>query len=202
MYHVYGDIQSGNCYKVKLLLCHLGLPHTWEHVDITKGESRTPEFLSRNPNGRVPVIRLPDGRYLAESNAILGYLADGTSYLPTERYRRAKVYEWLFFEQYSHEPYIATARYIAKYLGLPQERRAEYEGKQKGGQAALGVMERTLSRQSWLVGDGMTIADLSLYGYTHVSHEGGFPLEAYPGIRAWLERVASHPKHTTMEAGG
>jgi glutathione S-transferase len=202
MYHVYGDIQSGNCYKVKLLLQHLGLPHTWQHIDITKGESRTPEFLARNPNGRVPVLRLPDGRFLAESNAILTYLADGSAYLPTDRYEHAKVYEWLFFEQYSHEPYIATARYIAKYLGLPAERKAEYEGKQKGGHAALGVMELTLSRQGYLVGDGMTIADIALYGYTHVAGEGGFALDAYPGVRAWLARIARHPKHVTMAAGG
>jgi glutathione S-transferase len=202
MYQVYGDIQSGNCYKVKLLLQHLALPHTWEHIDITKGESRTPEFLARNPNGRVPVLRLPDGRFLAESNAILTYLADGSAYLPTDRYERAKVYEWLFFEQYSHEPYIATARYIAKYLGLPAERKAEYEGKQNGGHAALGVMELTLSRQGYLVGYGMTIADIALYGYTHVAGEGGFSLDAYPGVRAWLARIARHPKHVTMAAGG
>jgi glutathione S-transferase len=201
MYRVYGDIQSGNCYKVKLMLVHLGLAHTWEHVDIMKGESRTAEFLARNPNGRVPVIRLPDGRFLAESNAILAYLADGSAYLPGERYARGKVFEWLFFEQYSHEPFIATARYIAKYLGLPETRRAEYEGKQKGGHAALGVMERTLARQNYLVGDSMTIADIALYAYSHVAHEGGFSLDAYPGVRRWLERIAAHPTHRTMEAG-
>ncbi len=138
---VYGDMYSGNCYKIKLLLNHLDMPHEWIHVDIMKGESRTAEFLARNPNGRIPLLELPDGRYLAESNAILNFLATGTPFLPDDPWLRALVLQWQFFEQYSHEPNIATARYIAVYLGLPESHRAAYEGKQAGGHAALRVME-------------------------------------------------------------
>jgi len=199
MLRVYGDIQSGNCYKIKLLASHLAIAHEWIHVDILKNETRTPEFIARNPNGKIPVVVLDDGRTLAESNAILNYLAHGSAYLPAERFLLAKVLEWQFFEQYSHEPYIATARYIAKYLGLPAERRAEYEGKQAGGHRALGVMEGHLSRHDYLVGNGMTIADISLYAYTHVADEGGFSLERYPGIRRWCARIAGHPRHVTMD---
>jgi glutathione S-transferase len=195
---VFGDIQSGNCYKIKLLLSHLELAHRWEHVDILAGGTRTAGFLARNPNGKIPVLELEDGRTLAESNAILNYLAAGTPYLPDDRWLRAKVLEWQFFEQYSHEPYIATARFIAKYLGLPAERRAEYDDKQKGGHKALGVMERALARSPYLVAERMTIADISLYGYTHVAGEGGFDLAAYPAIRAWCARIATHPRHVTM----
>jgi glutathione S-transferase len=195
---VFGDIQSGNCYKIKLLMNHLALPHRWEHVDILAGGTRTDDFLGRNPNGKIPVLELEDGRTLAESNAILNYLADGSPYLPDDRWLRAKVLEWQFFEQYSHEPYIATARFIAKYLGLPADRRAEYDAKQAGGHKALAVMERALERARFLVGEHMTIADMSLYGYTHVAHEGGFDLTGYPAVRAWCERIASHPRHVTM----
>jgi glutathione S-transferase len=197
---VYGDMYSGNCYKIKLLLTHLDMPHEWIHVDIMKGESRTPAFLARNPNGRIPVLELPDGRYLAESNAILNFIASGTALLPDDPWLRAQVLQWQFFEQYSHEPYIATARYIALYLGLPDSRRAEYEGKQKGGHAALGVMESHLARHDYFVGERFTIADISLYGYTHVAHEGGFSLDGYPGVRRWLARVAALPRHITMDA--
>ena len=141
MFRVYGDIQSGNCYKIKLLANHLDLKHEWVHVNILKSETHTPEFLALNPNGKIPVVQFPDGRCLAESNTILNYLADGTNFLPQDRWLRAQVLQWQFFEQYSHEPYIAVARYIAKYLGLPEERRAEYESKRKGGLKALKVME-------------------------------------------------------------
>jgi len=199
MLRVYGDIQSGNCYKIKLLASHLSIPHEWHHVDILRGESRTPEFLARSPNGKIPVVVLDDGRALAESNAILSYLAHGSRYIPTDAFQHAKMLEWQFFEQYSHEPYIATARYIAKYLGLPADRRAEYEGKQAGGYRALGVMEGQLARHDYLVGDAMTLADISLYAYTHVAHEGGFSLERYPGVRQWCARIASHPRHVTMD---
>jgi glutathione S-transferase len=198
MYQVYGDIQSGNCYKVKLLMSHLELAHQWHHVDILAGESRTQAFLAMNPNGKIPLLVLPDGRHLAESNAILNYLAEATSYVPGDSYMRAKVLEWQFFEQYSHEPYIATARFINKYLGLPLERRQEFEAKQAGGHAALAVMERHLASADYLVGDSLTIADISLYAYTHVAEEGGFSLDAYPSVRAWMSRLASHPRHVTM----
>jgi glutathione S-transferase len=201
MLRVYGDIQSGNCYKIKLLANHLALAHEWIHVDILKNETRTAEFLARSPNGKIPVVVLDDGRTLAESNAILNYLAHGSAYLPDDRWQLAKVLEWQFFEQYSHEPYIATARYIAKYLGLPAERRAEYEGKQAGGYRALGVMESHLSRHDYLVGGAMTIADISLYAYTHVADEGGFSLDGYAGIRRWCARIANHPRHVTMDDG-
>jgi glutathione S-transferase len=196
---VYGDVHSGNCYKIKLLCHHLGTPHEWQHVDIMKGESRTPEFLARNPNGRVPLLELPDGRCLAESNAILNFLASGTALLPDDPWLRAQVLQWQFFEQYSHEPYIATARYIAVYLGLPESRRADYEAKQSGGHAALAVMESHLAHHDWFVGDRFTIADISLYGYTHVAGEGGFSLAQYPAVNRWLADVAALPRHVTME---
>lgn len=198
MYRVYGDIRSGNCYKIKLLMSHLELAHEWIKVDILKGETRTEEFLARNPNGRIPVLELASGECLSESNAILNYLAHGTRYLPDEPWERANVLKWQFFEQYSHEPYIAVARFIAKYLGLPEERRAEFEAKQEGGNKALAIMEQHLSESEFLVTDALTIADISLYAYTHVADEGGFDLSAYPAIGAWLSHVANHPRHITM----
>ena len=200
MLRVYGDRQSGNCYKVQLLASLLGLELEWVDVDILRGDTRTAEFLARNPNGKVPVLELPDGRCLPESNAILNYLAHGTAYLPDDPWLRAQVLEWQFFEQYSHEPFIAVARFIAKYLGLPEERRAEYEAKQAGGERALAVMEAHLSGSDTFVGEGLTIADISLYAYTHVAHEGGFNLSRYPAIRAWLRRIQAHPGTIGMEA--
>jgi glutathione S-transferase len=195
---VYGDIQSGNCYKVKLLLSFLDLPHEWVHVNILAGDTKQPEFLARNPNGKIPLLELADGRCLSESNAILNYLAAGSVYLPADAFQLAKVQQWQFFEQYSHEPYIAVARYIAKYLGLPEQRRAEYESKQTGGRRALSVMESQLSKTNFLAGNALTTADISLYGYTHVAHEGGFDLAPYPSIRRWLDRVKSHPGYVGM----
>jgi glutathione S-transferase len=200
MYRVYGDEQSGNCYKIKLLCSHLTLPYDWIHVDILAGETRTPEFLALNRNGKIPLLVLDDGRTLAESNAILNFLADGTPYLPGDAWQRAKVLEWQFFEQYSHEPYIATARFIAKYLGMPAERRAEFDAKQTGGHKALSVMERHLEHHDYFVGTSMTIADVSLYAYTHVAEEGNFDLGRYPAIRAWLARVAAQPGHVTIDS--
>ncbi len=198
MYRVFGDLLSGNCYKVKLLLCYLGIEHEWQHVDIVAGETRTPDFLAKNPNGKLPVLELPGGEYLAESNAILYYLAEGTRYWPSERLQRARALQWQNFEQYSHEPYIAVARFIAKFLGLPEERRAEYEAKQAGGYRALAVMEQHLAANRYFVGDTLTIADISLFAYTHVAHEGGFSLDDYPAVRRWLERVASEPGYVPM----
>ena len=198
MYRVYGDLASGNCYKVKLLMNHLGLAHEWIAIDILQGETRTETFLSKNPNGKIPLLELPSGACLWESNAILNYLADGTDYLPTDRWQRANVLKWQFFEQYSHEPYIAVARFIAKYLGLPQERRAEYEAKQAGGYRALKVMEEHLANCNYLANESVTIADISLYAYTHVADEGGFDLSGYPAVRAWCERLSSHPRHISM----
>src|SRR5688572_28816493 len=157
---IYGDIQSGNCYKVKLLLSFLDLPHQWILINILAGDTRKPEFLARNPNGKIPLLELADGRCLSESNAILNYLAAGSAYLPDDVFLLAKVQQWQFFEQYSHEPYIAVARYIAKYLGLPEQRRAEYESKQAGGRKALSVMELQLSKTPFLVGAMLTTADI------------------------------------------
>ncbi len=198
MFVVYGDSQSGNCYKVQLLMNHLDIEHQWIEVDILAGETQAKDFLTKNPNGKIPLLELPSGDYLSESNAILNYLADGSEFLPATRLARAQVLSWQFFEQYSHEPYIAVARFIAKYLGLPKDRHQEYEAKQKGGHKALRVMEQALSTNPYLVGNTMTIADISLYAYTHVAHEGGFELAGYPNIQAWLQRVAAHPQHLAM----
>lgn len=198
MYRVFGDLQSGNCYKIKLLLSYLGLEHDWVHVDILKRETRTDEFRRRNPNGKIPTLELEDGSYLWESNAILYYLADGTAYLPDDRLKRARVLQWQSFEQYNHEPNIAVARFIAKYLGMPSDRKAEYESKHAGGYHALGVMETQLDRNPYFVGSQISIADISLFAYTHVADEGGFSLERYPAVRRWLAAISAHPQHIPM----
>ena len=198
MYKVYGDYQSGNCYKVKLMLHLLDIPYIWCPVNILNGETERPEFLVKNPNGKVPVLELEDGSYLWESNAILNYLAEGSLFLPSEPRLRTQVLQWQFFEQYSHEPYIAVARFIQFYLGMPEDRVDEYKSLQKGGHKALKVMEKQLQETPYLVGDKYSIADVALYAYTHVAHEAGFLLDDYPKIRAWLERVASHPRHVPM----
>lgn len=195
---LYGDAQSGNCYKLQLVCALLGLPYTWVPVDILAGATRQPEFLRMNPNGKIPLLELDDGRCLWESNAILNYLARDSRLLPTEPYALAQVQQWQFFEQYSHEPYIAVARFIAKYLGLPEARRAEYASKQAGGHRALAVMETQLARSPYLVGESLSTADLALYAYTHVAHEGGFDLAAYPAVRAWLARIAAEPGFVPM----
>jgi glutathione S-transferase len=201
MYRVYGDLLSGNCYKIKLLMSFLNLPHEWVHVDILKGESRTPEFLAKNPNGKIPVLELRAGEYLFESNAILYYLAEDTAYLPRAKLDGARVLQWQSFEQYSHEPYIAVARFIAKYLGLRAERQSEYESKRAGGYRALDVMEQRLAGARFFVGERQSIADISLYAYTHVAHEGGFSLAEYPAIRRWIGEIERHPGHVAMSAG-
>ena len=199
MYKVYGDIQSGNCYKIKLLMSMLQIEHEWVHVDILAGESRTPEFLAKNPLGKIPLLEFSGG-HLSESNAILHYLADGTEYLPDDRLLRARVLQWQFFEQYSHEPYIATARYINKYLGLPDDRRGEYESKQEGGHQALAIMEQQLQNSPFLIGAQFSLADISLYAYTHVAEEGGFDLAGYPAIGNWLQRVQKQEGYLAMQA--
>lgn len=195
---IYGDIQSGNCYKIKLLCALLSIKHEWVHIDILAGDTARPDFLLKNPNGKIPVLELPDKRCLSESNAILNYLASGTPLLPSNDFALAKVQQWQFFEQYSHEPYIAVARFIAKYLGLPEERRADYESRQAGGYKALAVMELQLTETPYLVGKNLTTADISLYGYTHVAHEGGFNLANYPAILDWISRIAAQPRYTGM----
>ncbi len=198
MFKVYGDYRSGNCYKIKLLLELLNLPYEWVAVDILKGETQSEAFLAKNPNGKIPVLELEDGTCLWESNAILNFLADGTEFLPTEPRLRTQVLQWQFFEQYSHEPNIAVARFIKLYQGLPAERQKQYEECRGLGYKALKVMELQLSRTPYLVGEHYSIADIALYAYTHVADEGGFDLTPYPAIRGWLERVASHPRHVGM----
>ncbi len=195
---IYGDIQSGNCYKVKLICALLESEYEWIEVDILADETKKPEFLEKNPNGKIPLLELSDGRCLSESNAIINFLAAGSDLLPQNAFALAKVQQWQFFEQYSHEPYIAVALFIAKYLGLPEERKAEYESKQAGGYKALNVMEQQLKKSRYLTGDNLTTADISLYGYTHVAEEGGFDLTKYPAIQSWLDRIASEPKYTGM----
>lgn len=198
MYKVYGDYNSGNCYKIKLMLSLLGLPCEWVAVDILKGETRTPAFLQKNPNGKIPVLELDDGTCLWESNAILNFLAEGSAYLPTEARLRTQVLQWQFFEQYSHEPSIAVARFIQFYLGMPAERREEYQLKLQEGYRALAVMEQQLERTPFLVGNDFSIADITLYAYTHVAHQGGFDLAAYPAIGRWLARVQALPGYVGM----
>lgn len=197
---IYGDYHSGNCYKLALLASHLDIAHEWIHVDILAGETQNDAFRAKNPNAKIPTLELDDGRTLAESNAILNYLAEGSTLLPTDNFSHAQVLQWQFFEQYSHEPYIAVARYINRYLGLPKERLEEYKAKQAGGHKALAVMESTLSKLDYLVGNCITIADISLYAYTHVADEGGFDLANYPSVQAWIKRIEALPKHISMEA--
>ena len=197
---IYGDHRSGNCYKLELLCALLDLNYEWQSVDIMRGETRTLDFLARNPNAKVPLLELSDGRCLAESNAILLFLAEGSRLVPTESFNRARMFQWLFFEQYSHEPYIAVARFIALYLGLPQERQAEYQSKQAGGYKALDVMETQLQDSPYMVADGPSLADIALYAYTHVAADGGFELTGYPAITAWLRRIESLPGYRPMQS--
>ena len=201
MLTLYDYLSSGNGYKCRLLLAQLGIPCRRVELDIMKGKTRTAEFLARNPNGRIPALELEDGTVLSESDAILFYLAEGTPYLPDDRLGRAQVLQWLFFEQYSHEPFIAVARFICHLLPPDTPRRAELPRLEKGGHAALGVMERRLADHPFLVADRYTIADIALYAYTHVAGEGEFDLAGYPGVRAWLARVAGQPRHLPITAG-
>jgi len=195
---IYGDSRSGNCYKLKLLCAELGIGYDWQEVDILKGDTHTPEFLAKNPNGKIPLLELPDGRCLAESNAILCFLADGSNLFCGDSFERAEILQWLFFEQYSHEPYIATSRFIIQYLGRPPEREAALKEKREGGLKALGIMEAALQGSSYLTGDLFTVADIALFAYTHVSDEGGFSLDEFPAIRAWIERIEARPNYVSM----
>ncbi len=198
MYKVYGDYNSGNCYKIKLMLSLLGIAYQWIPVDILSGETQTPAFLEKNPNGKIPVLELEDGTCLWESNAILNFLADGSHFLPAEPRLRTQVLQWQFFEQYSHEPCIAVARFIQFYLGMPEERLGEYRSLQKAGYRALAVMEQQLKRTPYLVGEMFSIADIALYAYTHVAHQGGFDLAPYPAIQHWLVRVKGQSGYVGM----
>ncbi|MCW5752241.1 MAG: glutathione S-transferase family protein [Alphaproteobacteria bacterium] len=200
MYRVHGMRASGNCHKVGLLLDLLGAPYEWVETDVTKGETRTPAFLAMNSNGKVPVLEIGPGQYLAESNAILHYLAEGTPFLPADRLDHARVLQWMFFEQYSHEPYIATSRYWLHILKEPEKYRARLEECRPRGLAALGVMERHLSGADWFAAGRCTIADIALHAYTHVAHEGGFDLAPFPAVRRWLARVSALPGYRPMAA--
>ena len=196
---LYDNPVSGNCYKVRLLLAHLGIPYERRELSVTD-RSKRPELLGGlNPALRVPTVVLEDGRSLGESNAILWYFADGTAYVPTERYERAQVLQWQFFEQYDHEPNVAVARYMRNYLEGKYDP-ARLAERQKGGYRALDAMERHLGNREFLVAGRYSIADISLYAYTHVAEEGGFELGRYPGIRAWLGRVAAQPRHVPIDA--
>ncbi|MDF2179965.1 glutathione S-transferase family protein [Aliiglaciecola sp. CAU 1673] len=199
MLTLYGDLRSGNCYKVQLMLALLARDYHFQSVDILNRENREHEFLAKNPNGKIPVLGLDDGSYLAESNAILYYLGRDSIYFPQELRSQAKVMQWLFFEQYSHEPYIAVARFIQLYLGLPDSRKEEYAHKQAGGHKALSLMQSQLLDSPYLCGDYPSIADIALYAYTHRAHEGGFDLARYPAIQAWCMRIESLPGYQPMQ---
>jgi glutathione S-transferase len=195
---LYDFLPSGNSYKVRLLMTQMGMPFERINVNILQGETRTPDFLSKNPNGKIPVLEVDTGEYLAESNAILVYLSEGTEFLPYDRFLRAQVLQWLFFEQYSHEPFIATSRFWISILGKAEEYQTEIEKKREPGYAALKVMENHLSNHQFFVGERYTIADIALFAYTHVADEGGFDLSNFPCIQAWIERVKSQPRYISI----
>jgi glutathione S-transferase len=197
---LYDYLDSGNGYKIRLLLAQLGRAYHWEELDIMRGITRTAGFLAKNPNGRIPTLELDDGTCLAESNAILWYLADGTPYLPLGNLERAQVLQWMFFEQYSHEPYVATPRFILKHLPEDSPRRAELPKRLEQGRAALGVMETHLAGRQFFVANRYSIADIALYAYTHVAHEAQLDLGPYPAVRAWIVRVASQPRCVLLTA--
>jgi glutathione S-transferase len=190
---------SGNCYKLRLLMAQLAVAFRLVDIDILQGESRTPEFLAKNPNGRVPLLELDDGRLLPESNAGLFYLAEGSPYLPSCRFARAQVLQWMFFEQYSHEPYIAVARFWWSIKpGGRAERRDRFAEWHERGYQALSVMERHLTANSYFVANRYSVADIALYAYTHVAGEGGFDITRFPRVGAWIARVAAEHGHVPM----
>ena len=197
---LYNSAVSGNCYKVRLLLAHLGLEYETEDVSVVERSNREELLGGLNPGLRVPTLVLDDGRPLAESNAILWYFGDGTEYVPDDPYERARVLQWMFFEQYSHEPFVAVARFLLAYSGRPELFERQRDRLLTGGYAALNALERHVDGLAFLVADRYSIADISLYAYTHVAHEGSFDLEGYPAIRAWLARVAAQPGHVTIDA--
>jgi glutathione S-transferase len=199
MYRLYDYPPSGNGYKVRLLLSHLGIPFEYVALDILKGETRTPEFLAKNPNGRIPVLEIEPGRYLGESNAILFYLAQGTPFWPTDSLSQAEVMRWLFFEQYSHEPNIATPRFWLCHLPTLSDYQAiALPEKQAQGYQALAVMDQHLGQHTFFVDERYTIADMALYAYTHVAPEGGFELDRFPHVQRWLAQIADQPNHVPI----
>jgi glutathione S-transferase len=200
-YRLYDYLPSGNGYKVRLVLRHLGLPWELVELDIKRGESRTPAFLAKNPNGRIPLLEIPGQGFLAESHAIISYLAEGSALLPADRLDRARMWQWLCFEQYNLEPNIGTARFwIASLRKTEAELGAKLEEKRRNGHAALVVLEQGLAGRDFLVGNRYSLADIGLYAYTHVAPEGGFSLDPYPAIRAWCGRVAAQPGYVPITA--
>ena len=195
MYKLYDFLPSGNSYKIRLLLNLFDIPFARIDVNILARKTRTPEFLKKNPNGKIPLLEIASNKLLAESNAILYYLSQGTDYFPQDNYAQAQVMQWLFFEQYSHEPNIATARYWISILQQPEQHKEQLKHKHKLGYAALNVMEQHLSNHNFFVGETYTIADIALYAYTHVADEGGFDLNKYPAILAWFKHIEVNPKH-------
>lgn len=200
MITVYGMFASGNCHKLRLLLAQLGREYRWIEVDILHGGTRTPEYLAMNPSGKVPIIELDDGRVLAESNAIVCYLAEGSRYLPDDAWQRAQALSWMFFEQYSHEPFIAVARFIRLFTPSDSPRRAELPRLIEGGHRALAVMEQHLQRQPWFTGEAYGVADIALFAYTEVAADGGFDLSGYNALGDWLSRVRATPGYVDMPA--
>ena len=201
MLTLYDNLDSGNGYKVRLLLAQLALPYQRVELDIDRGATRTPEFLAKNPNGRIPTLGLDDGTFLAESNAILCYLALGSPFLPADRLGQAQTLQWMFFEQYSHEPYVATPRFILRHLGRDHPRAVELPARIEKGRQALGVMEQHLAKRNFFVGERYTVADIALYAYTHVADQADIDLAGYPHVRAWLVRVAAQPRHIPITSG-
>jgi glutathione S-transferase len=198
---LYNSQVSGNCYKVRLLLAHLGLEYERRELSVVDRSNRPELLAGLNPALRVPTLVLDDGRSLGESGAIIWYFGEGTRFVPEDAYERAQVLQWMFFEQYDHEPAIAVVRFWLAYSGRPREDFADrLDERSAAGYRALDAMERHLDGRSWFVGDGMTLADIALYSYTHVAHEGGFELDGYPAIGAWLERVAREPGHVPIDA--
>jgi glutathione S-transferase len=197
---LYNSAVSGNCYKVRLLAAHLGLPLELEELSVVDRSNRAEVLGNLNPARRVPTLVLDDGRPLAESNAILWYLGDGTQYVPTDPYARAQVLQWQFFEQYQVEPSLAVVRFLIAFSGQAEKHAGKIEEQTANGYIALDAMERHLDGRDFLVGGQYTLADISLYAYTHVAPEGGFDLEPYPAIRAWIDRVAGQPGHITIDA--
>jgi glutathione S-transferase len=199
---LYQDPRSGNCYKVVLTAAHLGVPLKTVDIDVTEGLTRKADFLAKNPNGRVPTLELDDGRFLPESNAICWYLADGSSLVPSDRFARAQMLQWMFFEQYSHEPYIAVARFWMTFVSKDKLREKEHlipEWHAKGN-AALGVMEGQLKTNDWFAGGRYSLADIALYGYTHCAEDGGFDLKKYKAVSAWLKRIEGTKGFVRMAA--
>ncbi len=200
MYRLYEMPDSSNCYKVRLTLTQLAEEFERIHVDILNKESRTPDFLKKNPNGRIPVLELRQGVYLPESNAILWYLAEGTELMPKDQLEQVRALQWMFFEQYSHEPHIATSRFWITILQAEAEFQEELKKRKPEGYAALNVMESHLSIHDFFVAGRYSIADIALYAYTHVAHEGGFDLKRYPRIRDWLQRIQVQPRYIAIDA--